>query len=182
MLQKKYVNIVYIVGFLVVLSVLFQPSAKAAAPSTYNKVQTAAIQKKITAIREKVKVKVDTTHVKKVEEKKIAAYKAAVAKKEQAAREAAARQAEQAKQQTAASNSQGSQSETEKSAEPKSSGDSSSNTQSGQSDVTTGASRNGREIGEKNREYGNQLSDPNLSDAERQRIIEEKKKYNQSHR
>ncbi|WP_088809798.1 MULTISPECIES: hypothetical protein [Listeria] len=178
MLQKKYVKAVCMVCFLVMLSILFQPSAKATAPSTFNKVQEVAIQKKIAAIRAKVKVKVDTTHVKKVEEKKVATEKAAAAKKEQEAREeAAAKQAEQSKQ-AATSNGQESQSGTEKSAESKSS----SSTQSEQPDATTGASQSGREIGEKNREYGNQLSDPNLSDAERQRIIEEKKKYNQSHR
>lgn len=45
-------------------------------------------------------------------------------------------------------------------------------------EVTSGASQSGREIGETNRAYGQQLSDPNLSEAERQAIIQEKKDYN----
>lgn len=45
-------------------------------------------------------------------------------------------------------------------------------------DVVTSASQSGREIGEKNREYGRQLSNPNLSQSERQQIIQEKKNYN----
>lgn len=49
-------------------------------------------------------------------------------------------------------------------------------------DVTSGASHNGREIGERNRDYGQQLSDPNLSHEQRQEIIEEKKNYNQNRR
>ncbi|WP_314061740.1 hypothetical protein [uncultured Vagococcus sp.] len=49
-------------------------------------------------------------------------------------------------------------------------------------DVTSGASQSGREIGERNREYGQQLSDPNLSQGERQQIIQEKKEYNQGRR
>lgn len=40
----------------------------------------------------------------------------------------------------------------------------------------------GREIGEKNREYGEKLSQPNLSDEERQQIIREKKEFNQNNR
>lgn len=49
-------------------------------------------------------------------------------------------------------------------------------------EVTTGASQSGREIGERNREYGQQLSDSNLSQEERQQIIQEKKEYNRSRR
>ncbi|MBP1039804.1 hypothetical protein I6N95_02155 [Vagococcus sp. BWB3-3] len=47
-------------------------------------------------------------------------------------------------------------------------------------EATTGASQSGREIGERNREYGQQLSDPNLSQGERQAIIQEKKEYNRN--
>lgn len=47
-------------------------------------------------------------------------------------------------------------------------------------DVTTSASQRGREIGETNRAYGQQLSDPNLSRDERRAIIQEKKDYNRN--
>ncbi len=47
-------------------------------------------------------------------------------------------------------------------------------------EAITGASQSGREIGERNREYGQQLSDPNLSQGERQAIIQEKKEYNRN--
>lgn len=49
-------------------------------------------------------------------------------------------------------------------------------------DTTSGASQSGREIGERNREYGNQLSDPNLTQDQRQQIIQEKKDYNSNRR
>lgn len=45
-------------------------------------------------------------------------------------------------------------------------------------DAVSGASASGQERGQKNREWGNQLSDPNLTPAERQGIIQEKKNYN----
>ncbi|EUJ21362.1 hypothetical protein [Listeria aquatica] len=44
------------------------------------------------------------------------------------------------------------------------------------SDATTSASQRGREIGEKNREYGKKLGDPNLSDSERQKNHPRKEK------
>lgn len=47
-------------------------------------------------------------------------------------------------------------------------------------DAVSGASTNGQERGQRNREWGNQLSDPNLTPAERQGIIQEKKNYNRN--
>lgn len=198
MLRKKYVKTVCTICLLVILTILFQPSAQASAPSAFNKIQASAIQKKIAHIRAKVKVKVDTTHEKKVEEKKIeekkvAAQKAAALKKQQEEKIRQQKAAEQAEQsQRAASNSEpnqssqssdsGTQKNNTQKVTPNSETSGQKEQQSSQPDVTTGASQSGREIGEKNREYGNKLSDPNLSDAERQRIIEEKKNYNQSHR
>lgn len=49
-------------------------------------------------------------------------------------------------------------------------------------DATSGVSQSGREIGERNREYGNQLSDPNLTQDQRHQIIQEKKDYNRNRR
>lgn len=49
-------------------------------------------------------------------------------------------------------------------------------------DANAGASQSGYERGQRNREYGQQLSDPNLSQAERQQIIQEKKDYNRGQR
>lgn len=48
------------------------------------------------------------------------------------------------------------------------------------SDAVSGASANGRERGQKNRERGEQLGDPNLTPEERQGIIQEKKNYNRN--
>lgn len=45
-------------------------------------------------------------------------------------------------------------------------------------EAVSGASANGQEIGRRNREWGEQLSDPNLTPEERQGIIQEKKNYN----
>lgn len=47
-------------------------------------------------------------------------------------------------------------------------------------DVVSGASANGQERGQKNREWGEQLGDPNLTPEERQGIIQEKKNYNRN--
>ncbi|EOI05033.1 hypothetical protein UAY_00507 [Enterococcus moraviensis ATCC BAA-383] len=47
-------------------------------------------------------------------------------------------------------------------------------------EAVSGASASGREIGQKNREWGEQLSDPNLTPEERQGIIQEKKNYNRN--
>lgn len=47
-------------------------------------------------------------------------------------------------------------------------------------EAVSGASASGRERGQKNREWGEQLSDPNLTPEERQGIIQEKKNYNRN--
>ncbi|OJG91877.1 hypothetical protein RV15_GL000317 [Enterococcus silesiacus] len=47
-------------------------------------------------------------------------------------------------------------------------------------DVVSGASANGQERGQRNREWGEQLGDPNLTPEERQGIIQEKKNYNRN--
>ncbi|MGX7265767.1 hypothetical protein [Enterococcus crotali] len=47
-------------------------------------------------------------------------------------------------------------------------------------EVVSGASANGQERGQKNREWGEQLGDPNLTPEERQGIIQEKKNYNRN--
>lgn len=44
-------------------------------------------------------------------------------------------------------------------------------------DTTSGASQNWQERSNKGREYGERLSDPNLSQSERRNIVEEKKNY-----
>ncbi|EUJ62878.1 hypothetical protein [Listeria fleischmannii] len=46
MLRKKYVKTVCTICLLVILTILFQPSAQASAPSAFNKIQANAIQKK----------------------------------------------------------------------------------------------------------------------------------------
>ncbi|WP_207694652.1 hypothetical protein DOK67_0000442 [Enterococcus sp. DIV0212c] len=47
-------------------------------------------------------------------------------------------------------------------------------------DTVSGASASGRERGQKNKEWGERLSDPNLTPEERQGIIQEKKNYNRN--
>ncbi|WP_206911668.1 hypothetical protein IGL98_002869 [Enterococcus sp. DIV0840] len=49
-----------------------------------------------------------------------------------------------------------------------------------EADAVSGASANGQERGQKNREWGEQLGDPNLTPEERQGIIQEKKNYNRN--
>ncbi|MBO0439933.1 hypothetical protein [Candidatus Enterococcus ikei] len=47
-------------------------------------------------------------------------------------------------------------------------------------DTVSGATASGRERGQKNKEWGERLSDPNLTPEERQGIIQEKKNYNRN--
>ena len=121
-------------------------------------VRNAVIQKKLEIIGIKAgeKVKAQVAEKIKVKETAIAKKKAEVQAKKVAAEKIAA----------------------EKEAVEQVAGDQDNS----QVDVTSGASQSGREIGERNRQYGEQLSDPNLSQSERQAIITEKKNYNRSRR
>ena len=133
-------------------------------------VRNAVIQKKLEIIGIKAgeKVKAQVVEKIKVKETAIAKKKAEVQAKKVAAEKLAA---EDAAANNQAVENQGNQAE-----------GAVTNQDNSQVDVTSGASQSGREIGERNRQYGEQLSDPNLSQSERQDIITEKKNYNRSRR
>ena len=144
-------------------------------------VRNAVIQKKLEIIQVKAgeKVKAQVAEKIKIKETAIAKKKAEVQAKKVAAEKIAAEK-EAANNQYTQNNenssnqvaeTQGNQTEAPV-----------TNQDNSQVDVTSGASQSGREIGERNRQYGEQLSAPNLSQSERQDIITEKKNYNRSRR
>ncbi|MBE9389614.1 hypothetical protein [Vagococcus salmoninarum] len=149
-------------------------------------VRNAVIQKKLEIIGIKAgeKVKAQVAEKIKVKETAIAKKKAEVQAKKVAAEKIAAKKA--AAEQVAANNQYEQNNENSSNQVAENQGNQTeapvTNQDNSQVDVTSGASQTGREIGERNRQYGEQLSDPNLSQSERQDIITEKKNYNRSRR
>lgn len=167
-------------SFLLTMGIFSQTalSADAAAPSSIMELRQEKIAKKLAFLQEKAGVEVKNRVQVKIEEKEAAIAKKkadeqAAAKKKQ--EEADKQAAELAAQETAKAEQQAvEQAAQQEAAQETYTADNS------QPDVTTSASQSGREIGEKNREYGEQLSNPDLSWEERQQIIQEKKNYNQN--
>ncbi|MBM7689407.1 hypothetical protein BCR24_10525 [Enterococcus ureilyticus] len=129
------------------------------------------VSKKIAHVENSIKKKLKEQEANKIKKQKEEEDKKAAAKKaeeEQAANQAAAQEAAQAEEAAKQAVIQ------EEQQAPQAQGDGET------ADAVSGASANGQERGQRNREWGNQLSDPNLTPAERQGIIQEKKNYNRN--
>lgn len=166
MKKKSLVTAVVSVGLSMVLmthhGIVAEGATKQSIIETKRAMKNVKIQAKLELIRQKA-----GDEVKNKVAEKIKVKEALIAEQEATAKVKEAEQQEQQQQQQKAEQAAAEQAtiqETEN------------------TDVTSGASQNGREIGERNRDYGQQLSDPNLSHEQRQEIIEEKKNYNQNRR
>lgn len=157
---------------------LFATSASAAIPEA----KLDMMEEKIKLIENKLNNSQKLTEEKInsiiTQKKEVVAKKKKAAEDKKKAEEAKKKEAEQAKAAAqAAANEAAAQQNNQVAAQEPAQGSTQGQTYT-EPDVTTSASQSGREIGQRNREYGRQLSDPNLSQGERQQIIQEKRNYN----
>ncbi|GGC93474.1 hypothetical protein [Enterococcus wangshanyuanii] len=132
------------------------------------------VSKKIARVENSIKTKLKEQEIKKAQKQKEEAKKAAAKKVEAETKaENEAQAAAQASEQSAAAEQPADAYQQEEAAQVQEEA-------GAPADAVSGASANGQERGQKNREWGNQLSDPNLTPAERQGIIQEKKNYNRN--
>lgn len=178
-MNKKNIIGLPILITILLFSLLAVPAAEATPISPVSKVQHAAIEKKIERIKKKVTTKVLKQRIKKRKEAK--AKKADLqAKKEpqtQLAKKPSPKKIVTPKKQPVKKAAPAAPKQKAPSVKETPQHHASQN----KTDATSGASKNGREIGEQNKAYGKKLSDPKLSPEKRQKIISQKRKYNQSH-
>ncbi|MFD1900576.1 hypothetical protein [Enterococcus termitis] len=133
------------------------------------------VSQKIARVENSIKTKLKEQEIKKNQKQKEEAKKAA---EKQAEEKAAESQAQNAEAQAAEQQAQVEVEQPPAVYQPEEAAPVEENT--GGAEAVSGASGNWQERNQKNREWGNQLSDPNLTPAERQGIIQEKKNYNRN--
>lgn len=162
----------------ILLFTLLAVPAEATPISSVSKVQHAAIEKKIERIKKKVTTKVLKQRIKKRKEAKAkkAALRTEKESQTQPAKKSSQKQIVTPKKQPVKKSAPSAPKQTPSAKETPQ-----QHVSQDKTDATSGASKNGREIGEQNKAYGKKLSDPKLSPEKRQKIISQKRKYNQSH-
>ncbi|OJG75353.1 hypothetical protein RV12_GL001156 [Enterococcus quebecensis] len=122
------------------------------------------VTKKIAHVENSIKIKLKEQEAKKIQKQKEETDKKAEEDKKKAIQE-------EEKERTITQN---------QTIEPTQGEDTATASNQEEAEAVSGASAIGRERGQKNREWGEQLQDPNLTREERQGIIQEKKNYNRN--
>ncbi|WP_348920851.1 hypothetical protein [Enterococcus rotai] len=133
------------------------------------------VSKKIAHVENSIKTKLKEQEAKKVQKQKEEAEKKEAATKAEEEKVASQAAAQEAANEQAAGSGQATAQQPVEQAQPPLAPETVE-----EPEAVSGASANGRERGQQNREWGRQLGDPNLTPEERQGIIQEKKNYNRN--